>query len=187
MATIFFFIFKAQETHKSWVIFLGLIIYFFDTSSQSKRIKIMHCWTLNWLACFTVCTLYILLDETKGQSRYNRPRWLNAVEVYHTCLVQASHFPKTWIQIWMVWVLPQNPKEHTVVIPCVCLNLYRVGMSWFGRPWLRFLGNKVIYIKTNVYCFAPAYCLQFHSSPKLCALLFYFFGSWTLNSRIFLF
>lgn len=45
--------------------FLGLI-YFFDTSSQSKRIKIMHCWTLNRLACFTVCTLYIVLDETKG-------------------------------------------------------------------------------------------------------------------------
>lgn len=40
-------------------------IYFFDTNSQSKRIKITHCWTLNWLACFPVCTLYILLDGTK--------------------------------------------------------------------------------------------------------------------------
>lgn len=50
---------------------------------------------------------------------------------------------------------------------------------WFGRPWLRRVSDKVIYINTNVYCFAPASAYNFIQalSYVLCCYSFL----WQLN------
>lgn len=179
-----FFLFKAQEAHKYFVIFLGLIFLFLYKLSkqENKNHALLNPSLAGMLSC-----LYPLhfTGWNQGESRYNRPKWHTAAEVYHSCLVQDSHFPKIWSQIWIVWVLIQNPKEHTVIL-CVCLNLNHVGMSLFvWRTRVRRFLDKVIYIyiKKPMSTVLRQRCLQFHSSPKYVSCYCYFFGSWTLNSR----
>lgn len=127
-------------------------IYFFDTSSQSKRIKIMHCWILTWLAYFRVCTFYILLCEEESLGIII-PDYLCSVKVAQSLNTSFS-LPKDFIKIWVVWVYSDFQRTLTLVCilksePCwyelICWDLIE-----------KFLDNKVIIHKHQCLLFCAS-------------------------------